>query len=238
MIREIAEKHKALLLSCPVINRITLAHLGVELANDDLLLMKSLSTAKKYPKKTVLAYANEKIDRLMFLQSGLVRIVDIGMDGTEKTFQYIAGGCFLAEAAFFHQQPILYDIQCLEESEVLYIDRCHLPRILERPRLTLFLITSTSLSSRILAMQIEDAAFRTSEEKICRMLLCLSGDDYKQNKLSFTHQELADLTGVHRVNVTNTLNNLKKEGIISMGARGVIEVIDFDKLQRRQTSPR
>ncbi len=82
-------------------------------------------------------------------------------------------------------------------------------------------------------MQIEDAAFRTTKEKVCRVLLCLSGTEYVQYKTHFTHQEIADLVGVHRVTVTNTLQALKKEKIIHIANRGEITVVDREKLRSK-----
>jgi cAMP-binding proteins - catabolite gene activator and regulatory subunit of cAMP-dependent protein kinases len=230
---DIGEKHKYLNLSCPILNTSTLALLGAKLEADDLHLLKSLANAKKFVKNSSLGYTNERIENLLFLHTGVARMAHTGKDGMVKIFSYIAAGCFLGEAAFFHKQPVLYDIQFVENSEVLFIDRSHLPHILERPRLMLFLTTAISLASRILAMQIEDASFRSTEGKICRALACLSGNEKTQYKLTFTHQELADLTGVHRVNVTNTLNMLKKAGIISCAARGNIMIIDREKLLQR-----
>lgn len=227
------EKQNALLLSCPLINTATLAKLGVALNPADLLFLQSLAIIRKFAKNTILAYTNERIKSLLFLYHGIVRFVDTSECGLIKTLVYVAEGCFLGEAAFFHQQPVLYDLHFLEDSEVFFIDSVHLPLIVERPRLMLFLMTSTSLASRILAMQIEDAAFRTAEEKICRMLSCLNGNEKAQYKLSFTHQEIADFTGVHRVNVTNTLNLLKKEGVITTATRGNIAIINRDKLLQR-----
>ncbi len=225
------DENKTLLLSCPVINKEVLAQLGALLEQEDLALLKSLGAAKKFAQNAVLAYSGERIEQLLFLPKGLARFVGTCKDGTERTFGYYTAGCFLAEPAFFHRQPVLYDIRFLENSEVLFIERHHLPRILERPNMMLFLMTSTALMSRILAMQIENAAFRTTTEKVCRTLLCLSGKEHTQYKSRFTHQEIADLAGVHRVTVTNTLAMLKNAGVISSQPRGSITVIDIEKLR-------
>lgn len=228
-----AAKYLALLLSCPIISASTLARLGVKLEDQDLQLLTSLASTKKFAKNSSLSYTDEKIENLLFLQSGLARSVGTSKDGSERTFIYTSGGCFLGEAAFFHRQPVLYDIQFIENSTVLFVERIHLPLVLKRPQLMMFLVTGLSLTSRILAMQIEDAAFRTTDGKICRMLACLSGKAPGQADLTLTHQELADLIGVHRVNVTSTLNTLKKEGIISMETRGNIRIVNRDRLLLR-----
>ena len=80
-------------------------------------------------------------------------------------------------------------------------------------------------------MRIEESSFRSKEEKVYRILLCLGGTEYVKYKPHFTHQELADMAGVHRVTVTNTLQTLKKEGIVEVAERGRIQVKDWKKLK-------
>jgi len=87
-----------------------------------------------------------------------------------------------------------------------------------------------SLGSRVMAYQLEDATFRTTKQTICRILYCLSDVEHTNYKPHFTHQEIADLAGVHRVTVTNTLAALKNEGIVKFQSRGQIEVSNRNKL--------
>lgn len=227
------DQNKPFLLSSPVINTNILAQLGAALTSDDVTLLRSLGKVKKFPKNAVFVHIGDTVDQLVYLEKGLVRMVATGEDGTERTYSYNTPGTFLGDAAFFHRQPVLYDLRFEEASEILLIDRKDLPRLLERQSFVQFWLTSISLVSRTLAMQIEDAAFRTTKEKVCRVLLCLSGTEYVQYKTHFTHQEIADLVGVHRVTVTNTLQALKKEKIIHIANRGEITVVDREKLRSK-----
>lgn len=230
---EIDKSDLPMMLSCPVINVENLSKLGASLSHDDIAMIKTVGILKKFGKKSSLVYSGESIDSMVFLDKGLAKFVVTGTDGTEKTYSYFTPGCFIGDAAFFHRQPILFDLRFIEPSEVYMIDRAKMNKLLERPSVVYFLLTAISLVSRTLAMQLEDAAFRTTDEKVCRTLLCLSGNEHLRYKASFTHQELADLMGVHRVTVTNALASLKKEGIISMQGRGSITVLDREKLRNR-----
>ena len=53
------------------------------------------------------------------------------------------------------------------------------------------------------------------------------------NICPLNQQEIADLVGVHRVTVTNTLQALKKEKIIHIANRGEITVVDREKLRSK-----
>ena len=225
------DQDKPLLLSCPVINADNLAQMGAALSAEDVTFLKSLGKMKKFAKDSVFVYSGETIDQLVYLEAGLVRMVAVGEDGSEKTYSYFTPGCFIGEAAFFHRQPVLFDLRFLERSTIYLVDGQHLAQILQRPSIVRYLLVSIALVSRTLAMQIGDAAFRTTEEKVCRTLFCLSGEEYTRYKPFFTHQEIADLAGVHRVTVTNTLAELKKEGIVSIPLRGHIHVLNREKLR-------
>lgn len=224
---------RPLLLSCPVINKTVLSELGAVLVPEDRAFLQSVGIKKTFVKHSNFASYGECIESLIFLHKGLTRCVGTGNDGNEKTYIYVSEGCFIAEAGFFHRQPILFQMNFMKDSEVLLIGRQYLPEILARPNLMLFIMTTTSLVSRILAMQIEDAAFRTTEEKVCRTIFCLSGEEYIQYIPHFTHQDIADLAGVHRVTVTNILAVLKKKGIICMSPRGNIRVMDRERLRSK-----
>lgn len=227
------DQDKELLLSCPVINTDILAQLGAVLHPADVVYLKSLGAIKKFPKNATLVHSGEKMDQLVYLIKGLVRSATTGEDGTERTYGYFTPGCFIGDAAFFHRQPVLYDMRFMEQSEAVMIDRHQLPHIIRNPSIVQFMLVSVSLVSRTLAMRIEESSFRSKEEKVYRILLCLSGTEYIKYKPHFTHQEIADMAGVHRVTVTNTLQVLKKEGIIEVAERGRIRVTDLAKLYKK-----
>lgn len=227
------DQDKELLLSCPVINTDILAQLGAVLNPADVLYLKSLGTTRKFSKNATLVNSGDKMNQLVYLIKGLVRTATTGEDGTERTYGYFAPGCFIGDAAFFHRQPVLYDLRFMEQSEALIIERNQLPHIIKNPSIVQFMLVSVSLVSRTLAMRIEESSFRSKEEKVYRILLCLGGTEYVKYKPHFTHQEIADMAGVHRVTVTNTLQTLKKEGIVEVAERGRIRVKDLAKLHSK-----
>lgn len=205
----------------------------VGIAPEDFSFLRSLGTIKTFPKGSLIATNGTCICNLFYMISGLVQYVTTSADGTEKIIMYATPGCFFAEEAFFHQQPIIFNLEVLMPAEVIVIDQQKLNEIMSRPAIALFLLRSVSMKTRILAYQIEDLAFRTTEQKVCRILYCLFSQQDSKGKIHFTHQDLADLTGTHRVTITNSLASLKKAGIITIKPGGMIEITDYERLKQK-----
>ncbi len=55
--------------------------------------------------------------------------------------------------------------------------------------------------------------------RLCRVILSLAQDT--SELLGLTHQELADSTGLYRETVTNALNRLQAQGLLSLGKKKI-----------------
>lgn len=224
------EEEKAMLLSIPLINPGLMENVGVALTSSDLSFLSSLGCIRQYPKDTVLLEHSSQIDKLMFLLSGSACYAATGVDGSKRTYVHISAGCFLGEEPFFHRKPIVFQLKLLTDSEVLFIEPCHISELLANERICLFIIHLLAFKARMFALQVEDAAFRTPLQIVCKVLYCLSDETYSTTKIHFTHQEIADLTGLHRVTVSSTLVTLKKQGIIQTNSKGTIIKLNREQL--------
>ena len=222
-----------MLLTAPVIDPQCLEDLDVILRPTEIDFLVSRGAIKEYKKNTLVVRNGDQIHKLMFLTAGRTRMIMTGTDGSEKICMDFAAGCFLAEAGFFHSQPVIFDLHVLEESKVLSIEKDQIQAMLKQPNITLYLLKQMGLVSRVMAYQLEDATLRTTKQTICRILYCLSGTEHSAYKPHFTHQEIADLAGVHRVTVTNTLSILKNEGIVEIQSRGHVAVSNRSKLYEK-----
>ena len=94
------------------------------------------------------------------------------------------------------------------------------------------LLRSLSALCRILGWQVNDLAFCSTRVKVCRLLCCyaLAMPEGNQFKVTLTHQNLAFMTGVHRVTITNILTQLRNEGLIEIGRNGHIVIKNWDEV--------
>jgi CRP-like cAMP-binding protein len=73
--------------------------------------------------------------------------------------------------------------------------------------------------------------YHSVEQQLCRWLL-LSLDRLSSNRLTMTHELIANMLGVRREGVTDAAGKLQKPGVIRY-TRGRIEVLDRPKLEQR-----
>ncbi|WP_072913081.1 Crp/Fnr family transcriptional regulator [Desulforamulus aeronauticus] len=204
---------------------------------DDIALINRLGDKKHYPKGSVIIDIGSRGDYMYFVLKGTVRISLLSADGVEKPVSYVTQGCFLGEESFFHGQPTIYNALAVEAVEALSLDRKYLKEIISRPGLAHILLNSVSFKSRVLAHQIEDLAFRSTIEKVSRILYCILAETpegkEKHHTIHISQQELAALAGAHRVSITNAISQLKKDEVIKTAKDGSIVVIDWDKLKEK-----
>lgn len=207
---------------------------GGSLSPDDLAFIKKIGKVRHYKKGSLTLSMGSSVKEFFLVRKGVARITLLGRNGVEKPVLYIGPGCFFGEEGIFHSQPVIYNAVAIKDMEVLAIERQSSWDVISRPSLAQVLIKSVSLKSRILAHQVEDFAFRNTVEKVCRLLYCLLTDpesNFYNNRMKLTHKELADMAGVHRVTITNTISHLRGDGIIRILSSGEIVVEDRDRLR-------
>lgn len=77
-------------------------------------------------------------------------------------------------------------------------------------------------------MQVHDMSFSTPYNKICHLFYILGhlfGEPCPNGlrvKKHITHQEIADLLGIHRVTVSKIVNDLHKKGVIKLSSNWLL----------------
>ena len=106
------------------------------------------------------------------------------------------------------------------------------------PRLAYNMLLQSNRINRMLITQVELMSFRHSEGRVCFYLLHLA-DQYSEEKngkkemyLRYTHQDIAEITGLSRVCVSNIISGLVKDSILTK-KDGMYSVVQMDKLQGR-----
>jgi CRP/FNR family transcriptional regulator len=85
-------------------------------------------------------------------------------------------------------------------------------------------------------------SFQRSESRVCFYLMHMADQySYQQGKhkvlhLRFTHQDIADASGLSRVCVSNVISGLIKNDILQKKS-GTYMVTDIEKLRERYRSP-
>lgn len=179
---------------------------------NDLRLIKELGHEQLYSKGSYIHFDGDYIKDFMYIDKGLARYFISNEDGIEKTVYYTDK--FISIECYFHGQPA--HTNCVAEEEiVLYsVHRKYEDLLMERKSIRNLVVKSLALKCRINGWQVSDLSLAKPIQRIARILCCYYFDEKPDSHHTLLHQEIADMTGLHRVTVTNYINELRKMGII------------------------
>lgn len=170
---------------------------------------------------------------LALVVSGALRYYLSAADGRQVTVGYLGPGSMLGTVQ--KESTSMVHVQVIAPTVMLHLQPERVQMLIRRrPDLTQALfeeaIEGLRRSFRVLAA----SAFTTVRARVARDIIeraGLSGPLRAGVHLAVTHQSLADATGSAREVVARTLRELRRDGIITNGGRGVT-VLDPDALTK------
>ncbi|MGI6225517.1 MAG: Crp/Fnr family transcriptional regulator [Peptococcales bacterium] len=185
---------------------------------------------RKYKKNDVIVHMGEKVKQLFFLNKGQVKMTALTKSGTEKTIWYINAPNIFGEVPFFHNLPCKYMIVASKNAEIYCFERDFVEnKLVHYPTIVKYLFRLCTQKVAVLSSQIEDLAFYTPLARVAKviyLLLAQHGEQLDNDKylinVRLTHQELANITGLHRVTATNALGKLCENDIIEKSRDAII----------------
>lgn len=179
---------------------------------------KQAGTLIKYQPSDIIYMQEDATNNLYLILKGRVRVFLVSKDGQEITLDIIDQGRIFGESSFLLNTSRPVCVSAIDDVELI---SCNLetlyPTILESKELTLAIMRLLSSTNDHLTNQVKKAYFYNRHEKIAAFLL-------EQNKktISYTHEEIASLTGLNRVTVTKILNDFNQYGWIDLAYRKII----------------
>lgn len=137
---------------------------------------------------------------------------------------------FLERFRFFHELPSLFLSVASKNSEVYCFERQFVDEhLIKHPAAVKYMFRLFAQKIRVLSSQINDYISNNPLERVAKLLYVLAlqrgehiaKDSYMIN-VKLTHQELANITGLHRVTATNSLRKLGELGIIEKSRENII----------------
>lgn len=171
----------------------------------------------KYLPDDIIYMQEDSSNNLYLILKGRVRVYLISKDGQEITLDIIEKGQIFGESSFLLNTSRPVCVSAIDEVELV---SCNLenmyPVILESKELTLAIMRLLSATNDHLTNQVKKAYFYNRHEKIAAFLL-------EQNKktISYSHEEIASLTGLNRVTVTKILNDFHRFEMINIAYRKI-----------------
>ena len=188
-------------------------------------LVKNIS-AKVYTKGHVFYEQNEVAENVFVVDKGRVALGILNNDGSSRTIITLDEGCIFGNLSLFDDRANSCRAFVVSDTISVFV----LPKSLVLERIendsTLMhnMLLESNRTNRILIKQLELMHCRNAESIVCFFIVHLVNQYseiynfqdgcYKCITMRFTHQDIADVTGLSRVSVSNILSSLIKERIL------------------------
>lgn len=182
----------------------------------------------------------EYCDNVFVIKRGRVAMCLCTPEGNLRITMVLDRGCIFGNQSVLDNNPNSCQAESVSDDAEVYVlsKRAVKEKLLNDPQLVRNMLLQSNRINRMLITQIELASFRHSEGRVCFYLLHLA-EQYSEEKngkkalyLRFTHQNIAEITGLSRVCVSNIISGLVKDNILEKKG-GVYYVVQMDKLQAR-----
>jgi CRP/FNR family cyclic AMP-dependent transcriptional regulator len=205
---------------------------------NELTKLLELALLRQFKANQAVYIQGERSRKFYFLRKGRVKISVFREDGSEKVLAIQEGNTFFGESAAFDDQPYFATATVLEDSEIYEIRKDDLAEILgETPSVAFMLMSALIRKMRLLAFQVEDLSFLDAQKRVVHILLKLVNGLGVKTEEGFhihkkiTHDDIARLTGLSRVTVTNILNYLERLSVLKK-RRCTITITNKEKLEK------
>lgn len=177
---------------------------------------------KLFKKNTIIYHQKDKPDYVYLVKKGRVRLDIYGFNG-EKISLFIADqGTFFGELSPIDAMPNMCSATAATDSLLYAIPTsAFIAEVNRNHAFACNILQMMAKKIRLISMQVGQLSFNDAYYRVCYALSNLirqygkkESDDTYRLRIKFTHQEMADLTGLSRVTVSNILSSMTCKGII------------------------
>ena len=142
--------------------------------NEEEDLIKEYLTSKKLRKKQYLLQEGDVCKCVAFVEKGAVRLYKINEDGSEHIVQFALEGQFLTDLySFLTNEPSIYNIDAIEDSELVLITRSASDELRRRsPKYQEYIFQATSEAYIQLERRMTSAISLSHEERYKELTTC------------------------------------------------------------------
>lgn len=192
-----------------------------------LNLANTVGIIKSYKKKEVINYEGD--DFVGIVVKGVISQSIISSKGNIHSLYLLREGEIFGETFYFCGGENNISTIAREDSEVSFLlkDKLNM-ELINNPEGYRYFIHSITRKFRIILFQLTNKVFNDSMGKVADTLLrlssCTGEGPSGRNVINmiFTHQELTNIIGCSRITVTNCLNRLLSEKIISYEDKKIV----------------
>ena len=212
------------------ISHLTTMELFQDLPKEEQEELDRITTMTSVKKGKIFYRPEDKGEVIFILKKGTVQLYRISPEGKKLVIYTLRDGTLFGEMSLLGQRMHNIFAEAITDCTICVMSRSDLERlVLTRPRVGLRMLEITGNRLRETEEQLEALAFKSIPSRLAALLLRLAKDG--NEVVGLTHQDMAEMIGTYRETTTQTLNDMKAEGILEIGRRR-ITILDKDALQK------
>ncbi|AAM25877.1 CRP/FNR family transcriptional regulator [Caldanaerobacter subterraneus subsp. tengcongensis MB4] len=209
-----------------------------ELEDEKLEKLHNIATLKPVKKGCIIFTEGQKGEAIYFVKTGKIKISKISSVGKEYTIKIMEEGDVFGESTLFIGGEYPATAEAIEDSEILELRNKDIEDlILKDTQIALSIIKILAKRLKYIAVVIENLALRDSVGRTASILLTFArerGISTKEGilvEIDLKRQELANLAGTSRENITRILSQMDRDGIIKLGKDKIL-IKDLEELRK------
>lgn len=213
------------------LNYLTAIEIFRDLSRGEIEAIDRQLSMSSSPAGNVFYMPEETGEVLFLLKKGTVQLYRLSPEGKKIVVATLGPGAVFGEMSLIGQGMHNTFAEAIDECKLCIMSRVDLERLMrEKPQVAFRIVEA--LGERLVQMerQLEDVAFKSIPARLASLLLRLAEEQESQDVSGYTHQDLGEMLGTYRETVTQTLNDLKADGLIEIGRRRVT-LVDKEKLE-------
>lgn len=187
-------------------------------------------TTIKFNKKDMVFRQGTLTSHVMYLESGLIKILKKGKNERSIILKIATPGYFIGLVSIYGDSVFQYSAQAIEDSSVFFIDINTFNSILKNNgNYALYILQELCSDNLYIFDRILSQYHKQLPGKIAEIILYFSEKIYKQTAFEFplTRTELAELAGTTKESFIRTLTEFKNDKIIEIDGK-LIKINSID----------
>jgi len=195
-------------------------------------LLSNHSIESEIKKGEIIIRSDALISNIIYLKTGYVKEFVVSSNTKTRIIQILKPHTYLGIHSLFGDKINHYSYAALEDLKICYIDINIFKQLVkENGNFAFQILKEVGKENLYNYYRFISNSHKKTDGRFADILLYLSEKIYENSrfKLQLTRQELADLMGVSRENLTRVLSKFKEDGIIGV-SHDSIEILKPDLL--------
>ena len=204
-----------------------------DLTPNDLAQMDRQLTMSSCKPGKIFYMPEDSGEVLFLLKKGRVQLYRIAPNGKKLVVATLGPGAIFGEMSLVGQGMHNTFAESVDECILCVMSRSDVERLVrEKPEVAFRFVEALGNRLTQLESHLEDIAFKSIPTRLAALLLKLDQEQGgRQTVKGYTHQDLSEMLGTYRETVTQTLNDLKADRLISIARKQVV-LLNMPRLRK------